>query len=31
MNAGVANALWVASCFAEWRRFQLAAERLQET
>lgn len=31
MNARVANALWVASCFPEWRRFQLAAERVQET
>jgi hypothetical protein len=31
MKAKVANALWLASCLPEWRRFQRAAERVQET
>jgi len=31
MRPRVANALWVASCLPEWRRFQRAAERVQET
>ena len=31
MKAYAANALWVASCLPEWRRFQRAAERVQET
>ena len=31
MKPSVANALWAASCFPEWRRFQRAAKRVQET
>jgi hypothetical protein len=31
MKPRVANALWIASCLPEWRRFQRAAERVQET
>ena len=31
MKAYAANALWVASCLPEWRRFRRAAERVQET
>ena len=31
MKAYAANALWVASCLPEWRRFRRAAERLEET
>src|SRR5688572_22792045 len=31
MNSQAANALWVASCRPQWRRFQRAAERVQET
>jgi hypothetical protein len=31
MKAYAANALWVASCLPEWRRFQRAAERVEET
>jgi hypothetical protein len=31
MKAYAANALWVASCWSEWRRFQRAAGRVEET
>jgi hypothetical protein len=31
MKPRVANTLWIASCLPEWRRFQHAAERVQET
>jgi GH3 auxin-responsive promoter len=31
MKAYAANALWLASCLPEWRRFQRAAERVEET
>jgi len=31
MKAYAANALWVAACWSEWRRFQRAAERVEET
>ena len=31
MKPSLANALWAASCLPEWRRFQRAAERVQET
>lgn len=31
MNAYAANALWVASCLPEWRRFQRSAECVEET
>lgn len=31
MKTKVANALWVASCLPEWRRFQRAAEQVEET
>jgi hypothetical protein len=31
VNAYAANALWVASCLPEWRRFQRAANRVEET
>jgi len=31
MKPRLANALWVASCLPEWRRFQRAAENVQET
>jgi GH3 auxin-responsive promoter len=31
MKPHVVNALWVASCWAEWNRFQRAAENVQET
>ena len=31
MKTKLANALWVASCLPEWRRFQRAAERVEKT
>src|SRR5687767_13853827 len=31
MNSQAANALWVASCRPEWRRFNRAAEHVQES